>query len=175
MTPPSHAPRVTVEHEAKFLVVPDAWPRSPTSQRICQAYLCTDPERTVRVRRSGTSAWLTIKGKDRAGSRPEFEYSIPTGEAELLLQMCSTTPIEKFRHTVPAAFTGLPPLRWEIDEFTGANRGLVVAEIEVEHAPQLALIRTELPAWIGREITTDYRYSNAMLAEQPFDRWAHES
>jgi hypothetical protein len=63
--------------------------------------------------------------------------------------------IEKRRHHVRHA-----GYLYEIDVFAGRLDGLIVAELET--ADQVPADR--LPAWIGRELTGDMRYSNAMLA-----------
>ena len=72
-----------VEIERKFLVANDAW-RGRPGQRYCQGYLASDAGVTVRVRRAGAQAYITIKGQGEGGLvRPEYEYEIPVEEAEL--------------------------------------------------------------------------------------------
>lgn len=51
--------------------------------------------------------------------------------------------------------------------FRGENEGLVIAEIELPHEDTLF----EKPDWVGREVTSDPRYSNANLATKPFRLW----
>jgi adenylate cyclase len=58
-------------------------------------------------------------------------------------------------------------LIWEIDVFQGDDRGLVIAEIELQHENEVL----EKPNWLGREVTSDPRYSNANLAKTPYRRW----
>jgi adenylate cyclase len=78
-----------IEIERKFLVVGDSWRHGVTGTLFRQGYLCTDPERTVRVRLAGGRGTLTIKGKTEGISRAEFEYPIPAAEAaELLDRLC---------------------------------------------------------------------------------------
>ena len=48
----------------------------------------------------------------------------------------------------------------EIDVFKGDHRGLVLAEIEF--ASKRAL--SDLPDWLGKEVTDEERYYNANLA-----------
>ena len=50
---------------------------------------------------------------------------------------------------------------WEVDEFHGANDGLVIAEVELADEHQ----HIELPDWAGREVTGDPRYYNASLVK----------
>jgi CYTH domain-containing protein len=65
--------------------------------------------------------------------------------------------IEKRRYRVPhKGFT------WEVDVYEGALEGLVVAEVEMKKETDLPA----LPAWLGREITGDRRYSNQALATE---------
>lgn len=144
------------EIERKFLVTGDAWRDGVTAVlHIRQGYLATDPDCTVRVRRAGEKAWLTIKGRAVNGAAPEFEYAIPAADAENLLATMARKPlIEKKRHLAP--YGGLT---WEVDEFLGANAGLVLAEIELAEPGQ----DVPLPPWVGREVTGDARYYNVNL------------
>ena len=95
-------------------------------------------------------------------TRKEFEYDIPRADAALLLEMCEQPLVEKVRYKIP--FGGLT---WEVDEFEGANQGLVVAECELSSEDQ----RIELPPWIGEEVTADPRYFNSNLIAHPFSKW----
>jgi adenylate cyclase len=58
-------------------------------------------------------------------------------------------------------------MKWEIDEFHGANDGLVVAEIELDAEDQ----EFARPSWIDREVTDDPRYFNSNLIDHPFSEW----
>jgi adenylate cyclase len=49
----------------------------------------------------------------------------------------------------------------------GANAGLIVAEVELEHENQTF----EKPEWVGAEMTHDRRYLNSSLAKQPYCLW----
>lgn len=152
-----------IEIERKFRVAGEGWRQPPTAQtRFSQGYLSRDPARTVRVRLAGTRAFLTIKGATVGATRAEFEYEIPPADAQALLALCDGPVVEKIRHL--CVFEGMT---WEIDEFLGANAGLVVAEIELQSEDQ-AFAR---PAWLGEEVTGDARYVNANLAVRPFTRW----
>jgi adenylate cyclase len=152
------------EIERKFLVCSDAWKSEATSERsLRQGYLAIDSGSNVRVRTDGERAWLTIKGRGEGITRPEFEYEIPAADAAPLLDLCQNRMVEKKRHLVPVG-----DRTWEIDEFSGENIGLVVAEIELpDEGTAFAL-----PAWLGAEVTGDPRYLNASLAVHPFARWA---
>ncbi|HEY9109896.1 MAG TPA: CYTH domain-containing protein [Roseateles sp.] len=152
-----------IEIERKFLVAGDGWRRQAVSQtRFSQGYLSRDPARTVRVRIAGDAAFLTIKGATTGATRAEFEYAVPLTDAQALLGMCDGPVVEKIRHL--CLFEGMT---WEVDEFLGANAGLVVAEIELQSEGQ-AFAR---PAWLGTEVTGDGRYVNANLAVRPFTSW----
>jgi CYTH domain-containing protein len=150
------------EIERKFLVVSDAWRTAVAGVLLRQGYLCLDPDRTVRVRVAGGEGFLTIKGRGAGCTRPEFEYAIPLADAEELLGLCQLPPVEKTRFEVIHAGRV-----WQVDEFHGANRGLVVAEVELESADD----EVERPAWAGEEVTSDRRYLNSSLAVRPFVRW----
>ena len=155
---------MNIEIERKFLLISDDWRQRVVGTLYRQGYLCTDPQRTVRVRVGGGTAILAVKGEGDGLARPEFEFPIPAADAEQLLARCCLQPlVEKYRYRIP--FAGLI---WEVDEFLGANRGLVLAEIELERVDQ----PVPLPSWVGAEVTADPRYYNAYLARHPFSSWA---
>ena len=157
------APKPFTEIERKFLVVGDAWKALADGVRYRQGYLSVVKERTVRVRTIGDRGTLTIKGLTRGISRLEFEYDIPVAEAIVMLEeVCAQPLIEKTRFTIR-----LGPLTWEVDEFNGVNRGLVVAEVELASVGQ----RFERPAWVGEEVSNDPRYLNANLVRHPYTTW----
>jgi adenylate cyclase len=147
------------EIERKFLVSSEAWrdTASPGASYM-QAYVAVGEDRNVRVRLiDGESARLTIKIGRGMLSRNEYEYAIPVEDAEELVRAAMGTVIEKTRYLVPhAGFT------WEVDVFTGFYSGLVVAEVELESEAE----SPPLPSWIGREVTSDRRYSNMVLATE---------
>jgi adenylate cyclase len=120
------------------------------------------PERTVRVRLLGERAFLTVKGPTAGASRAEFEYAIPPDDARAMLDLCEKPLIEKTRYVVPHG-----GLVWEIDEFHGANAGLVVAECELASEDQ----PLDKPDWVGEEVTGDARYYNSSLVARPFSTW----
>ncbi len=154
---------MSVEIERKFLVTNSSWqPTATQKHRIIQGYLSTDPARSVRVRIKDQLAFLTIKGATQGISRQEFEYSIPLNEAESILALCAVSHIEKTRFIVPAHGK-----TWEIDVFTGANTGLILAELELNH-PNESFTK---PKWVGKEVTEDKRYYNLALAHNPYSNW----
>ncbi|MEN1727691.1 MAG: CYTH domain-containing protein [Pseudomonadota bacterium] len=155
-----------VEIERKFLLRDARWRdavQDRDGQRIQQAFLSTDPDRTVRVRVVGQQGWLTIKARGSGATRPEFEYEIPASEAEALINKhCLRPIIDKTRYLVVHDGN-----RWEIDEFHAENAGLVLAELELLSEDQ-GFAR---PEWLGDEVTEDFRYANSSLALRPFLLW----
>ena len=155
-----------IEIERKFLVEGDAWRVGASPSRIVQGFLSRDPERIVRVRLRDGEAFLTIKGKGSGLARVEVEVAIPAEEARQLLPLCLPPLIEKTRHLVTWAGH-----LWEIDEFYGDNAGLVVAEVELAAEDEIF----ERPLWLGREVSEDFRYSNAALSERPWRDWKNDA
>lgn len=152
-----------LEIERKFLVIGADWKVLAAGTVYRQGYLSVDPERTVRVRRAGEAAFLTVKGPTSGASRAEYEYRIDCAEADAMLDgLCLRPLVEKIRYRIPHA-----GLTWELDEFLGDNRGLVLAEIELEREDQ----EFELPGWAGQEVTGDPRYFNSYLVNRPFTTW----
>ena len=156
---------MAVETERKFLVDGDGWRDGAAARTIRQGYLCHGDENaaSMRVRIFGNDAFVTIKGGKSGISRFEYEYPIPPADAEeLLANLCQRPLIEKVRHTLD--YGGI---EWVVDVFEGDNAGLVVAEVELDHADQ----PFDLPPWAGREVTHDPRYLNVNLARHPFRLW----
>jgi len=151
------------EIERKFLLKDDAWRGlAHRRQAMSQGYLAGTERVSLRVRISGDHAHLNIKSGGLVASRLEYEYEIPLSEARELLTLCPGPLVEKTRHYVE--FGGF---EWEIDEFTGASAGLVVAELELEDENQVF----PRPAWVGVEVTHLRRYYNVSLVEHPFSAW----
>ena len=152
------------EIELKFLVKGDYKKFAMEQIGIKQGYLSSVRERTVRVRIKGDKGYLTIKGAadDSGISRYEWEKEIPVNEAEELLKLCEPGLIDKTRYLIPAGeFT------FEIDEFHGENKGLIIAEIELRSESD----KFPKPDWLGEEVTGDLRYYNSMLIKNPFTGW----
>ena len=162
-----------IEIERKFLVINDAW-RAAAHQvtPMAQGYLNDlamveggAQKASVRVRIEGDSAYLNLKSRERGHTRQEFNYAIPVEEARSLLALCVGGLIDKRRHYVRHEGH-----LWEVDEFLGENAGLVVAEIELQHADEAFA----LPARAGKQVTDSLRYYNLALASYPYSQWADD-
>lgn len=152
------------EIERKFLVHDDAWRAQVTKQiAIRQAYLATDGKASVRSRiRDNTSATLSVKSRPASLRRLELEFPVPVLEAEAMIGLRHGAVIEKVRHLVPHG-----DLTFEVDVFSGENKGLIIAEIELRDEHQ----QVELPDWIGAEITGQPQYYNSALVLRPYSSW----
>lgn len=155
-----------IEIERKFLVSGQIWREQASKPvSITQGYLCDDQSRSVRVRTEDDKGYLVVKGgvQDEC-TRPEFDYEIPFEDAfEMLHKMVAfDKKVHKMRYTIEHKTK-----TWYIDEFTGANSGLVIAEIELQSEDE----RFDLPMWVDCEVTHDDRYYNVYLADRPFSMW----
>jgi CYTH domain-containing protein len=150
-----------VEIERKFLVsnLEECLQHHTKSITIVQGYLSFDPARTVRIRKTDTKAFLTIKGKsnETGDTRFEWEKEIKENEAIQLFDLCLGQTIRKTRYVVP-----YQSHIFEIDVFSGNHQGLVIAEIELSSSSE----KVDLPKWIGQEVTGDNRYYNSVLAKE---------
>jgi CYTH domain-containing protein len=157
-----------LEIERKFLVQSDRWRVDELGNSVLgtvyrQGYILASQERTVRIRIAGDKAFITIKGSAIGIGRAEYEYSIPVTDAtEMLDTLCDRPLIEKVRHRIP-----IDDLVWEVDEFSGENQGLIMAEVELPQADH----PVRIPDWAGQEVTGDPRYFNAYLVKHPFREW----
>ena len=162
-----------IEIERKFLVTSDDWRAAahaviPMAQGYINDMAAMDSgaqKASVRVRIEGEDAYLNLKSRERGHTRQEFNYPIPVGEARELLALCVGGLIDKRRHYVRHEGH-----LWEVDEFLGDNAGLVVAEIELQHADEAFA----LPGWAGRQVTDALRYYNLALASQPYSQWTDD-
>lgn len=171
-----------IEIERKFLVDGEAFRNSEewrhhivSMTSMYQGYF-SSPETleagqkaSMRVRleypsaeEKGSTSWLNIKSVGRGHTRQEFEYPIPTDEAEQLLLLCVGSVVSKVRYCV-----NYGGHLWEVDCFTNDNDGLWVAEIELTSAD----FPITLPSWVGAEVTDDLRYTNVALSAHPFNGW----
>ena len=158
---------MALEIERKFLLKNDAWrAEAGEGTRYRQAYIASGPPAAVRVRIAGSRALLNIKKASLDITRDEFEYPIPVADAEALADRVRVGAlIEKTRYKIPQG-----KHTWEIDVFHGLNEGLIVAEIELDHAEE-TFVR---PAWLGPEVSAEPRYLNACLALHPYTAWSQE-
>lgn len=154
------------EIERKFLVNSSDWLAGHKGTAYKQGYLSTQASRTVRIRIEGNKGKLTIKGKKKGIAGIEFEYDISLSDAEYLLKyICKKPIIEKTRYKVP-----FKNVIWEVDIFNGANKGLKIAEVELQSVNQ----EIKIPDWVGEEVTHDSRFRNANLISNPFSNWKHK-
>jgi len=91
--------------ERKFLVLNDAWRNSAIRRtKIRQAYLDSNAKVSIRVRiKDESSAILTLKSRSSKLRRREFEYAIPTLDAEELISLRRSYIIEKSDISFPTA------------------------------------------------------------------------
>jgi adenylate cyclase len=152
------------EIERKFLVADDGWRGAAVrSMRMEQGYLASSETASVRIRVAGDQGRLNIKGGGFVADRAEYEYAVPLDDArELLETLCRKPTVTKTRHWVPCG-----AWEWEVDEFHGANAGLVVAEIELEAEDA----EFERPSWVAAEVTHLTRYYNVCLVDHPYSEW----
>jgi CYTH domain-containing protein len=154
-----------IEIERKFLVKSDDFKTEAINKvRIVQGFLNTHPERTVRVRIKGDKGFLTVKGisNEKGTSRFEWEKEIDVNEAEQLLKLCKLGVIDKIRYEINKGNH-----LFEVDEFLGDNKGLLVAEVELNNENE----KFERPPWLGEEVTGQLKYYNSQLSKNPHKLW----
>jgi CYTH domain-containing protein len=154
-----------IEIERKFLVKSEDYKEASFKvTHIIQGFLNRDPERTVRVRLKNDEGILTVKGlsSNDGLSRFEWEKNITKNEAKALLEFCEKGVIDKLRYEVK-----VDNHIFEVDEFFGDNKGLVIAEVELKTEDE----KFSKPEWLGEEVTGDIRYYNSQLSKEPFKTW----
>ncbi|KRA52497.1 CYTH domain protein [Pseudoxanthomonas sp. Root65] len=164
---------MALEIERKFLVTGEGWRAAAHAVvPMAQGYINDmgamdrgEQKASVRVRIQGEEAYLNLKSRELGHTRQEFDYPIPVDDARALLALCVGGLVDKRRHLVRHAGH-----LWEVDEFLGDNAGLVVAEIELDHADEAF----ERPDWLAGEVTDDLRYYNLALASRPYRNWPRD-
>jgi CYTH domain-containing protein len=110
------------------------------------------------VRIADSNATIALKSRRNGSTRTEFEYAIPYSDAmEMLRTMCDGRVLEKVRHVIPHAGTV-----WHVDVYEGILNGIVLAEVELQHADQ----KLDLPGWVGKEVTNDPMYRKINMQRQ---------
>ena len=155
---------MAIEIERKYLLKNNDWQTHVYQKtHYKQAYLANTKQSSVRIRIAGNKANINIKSMTLGIQRLEYEYPMPVQDAnELLEQLCQKPVIEKTRHLVKYDYK-----IWEIDVFEGENKGLIMAEIELNHVAE----KFKLPAWIGAEVSQYVRYYNVNLIQYPYQQW----
>lgn len=156
---------MAVEIERKFLVKGEFKKFAIKSNKIAQGFLSSAPDRTVRIRIKDDSGFITVKGKsnDSGTTRFEWEKEISLEEATSLLKLCEESVIDKIRYIIPANNN----LFFEVDEFFGDNKGLIIAEIELPSENDIF----DKPTWLGEEVTGQVNYYNSVLSKNPYCNW----
>ena len=57
--------------------------------------------------------------------------------------------------------------KWEVDQFHKQNKGLWIAEIELESEEE----SFDVPKWVLEEVTGDEKYYNSNLSKHPYNSW----
>lgn len=154
-----------IEIERKFLVKNTLFKKDAHQKSyIKQGFLNSDKARTVRIRILENKGFLTIKGaSNKSGlSRFEWEKEISVNDAEKLFLLIEEGSIEKYRYYIT-----IDKHTFEVDEFLGANLGLIVAEIELSSEEE----PFKKPDWLGKEVTGDKKYYNTVLSKHPYNTW----
>ncbi len=145
------------EVERRFLV--DALPRDIETyphRELLQGYVTfyfeADDGTEVRLRRDGSSFVETLK-RGSGGVRWESEREIDRAEFEARWPQVGDRFVSKTRYVLPGGI--------ELDVFHGRFEGLLCAE--VEFPDETASGAFAPPAWFGREITDDVRYTHTNL------------
>lgn len=144
------------------------------SQKIVQAYLCTDP--VIRIRRQDDDYFLTYKGK---GLMAREEYNLPLGADAFahLLPKADGNIISKTRYLIPIESPTFSPdyvpltkpeLTIELDVFDAPFAPLIMAEVEF---PDEAMANAfQMPEWFLEDVTNDPAYHNSNMSKKTMVR-----
>ena len=151
------------EIERKFIVLDYSYQSMGEYEYCIQGYIPSGNAPLIRIRTIGDKSFLTMKSAKTGITCFEYEYGIPNQDAKDLLDLfCKKTIVEKNRYKIYHKST-----LWEVDEFLGENKGLIVAEVELDTEDQVY----DKPDWIGEEVSTNKKYYNYNLAHKPYKHW----
>ncbi len=144
------------ETERKFLIksLPEGLEKAE-KHGLKQAYIFTDP--TIRIRQWDNEFIFTFKGRGFI-ERTEFEHPLTEEQFCRLMKKAEGRIIEKDRYILPLD----GELKAELDIYKGELKGFMNVEVEFESIEQAREFAP--PAWFGREVTLDRRYSNGSIA-----------
>ena len=155
---------MAVEIERKFLVNNNSFLETYSKHsKISQAYIFIEDNRVLRIRKIDDECIFSLKIGLNQIKRLEFEYSIPKSDADMIISSSKYNLIEKDRYYVKHHDEKI----WEVDVFKGLNKGLVIAEIELDNESDKFL----KPSWIGEEVSDMDKYLNYNLSINPYCQW----
>lgn len=146
----------TAKTEVTIAGIPLTFETTLRQRATLAAILDQTPEPTIRLRQMDNDWYFTVKGLSMEEGTLEFEVSIPEKEGRLLVQSAEYS-LDKIRHLLM-----VDDYLWEIDVYQGKLEGLITAEIENRDYPVFPPI--VMPAWLGENVSRDFKYKNVALA-----------
>jgi CYTH domain-containing protein len=110
------------------------------------------------LRRIDAKHVITIKG-GYGLRRTEVEIPITSSQFRALWPLTRGARIAKHRYRIPCAGRTV-----EVDVYAGPHRGLITADIEFDSVRASHAFAP--PDWLGRDITGNRNYANAVLARR---------
>jgi len=149
-----------MEIERKFLLAaPPFSLASFQTHEIRQGYISISP--VIRLRQQDEQFILAVKGAGQL-AREEFELPLTAVQFDALWGKTEGITIIKTRVIIPLD----DDLHAELDVYHGALEGFLTVEVEF---PNLAAANQFVPpAWFGKDVTNDSRYSNASLSQDGY-------
>lgn len=134
-------------------------------KKIEQGYLCHNP--TIRIRKSNEDYILTYKSKfgieqksvNSAVMNHEVELPLSKDAYDELKAKTDGNIIYKTRYLIPIDNN----LIAELDVFEDKLLGLIIVEVEFPNEQQADEFTP--PAWFGKELSSDKRFSNYHLSK----------
>ena len=153
---------MNIEIERKFTV--NKIPNKITNSFVIeQFYMLIDKDFVQRLRIfDDKKAIISLKQNCSGLKRYEFEYEIPLDDARKIISIGNFLSIKKIRHELI-----IDNIKWEVDQFLEKNKGLVIAEVELQNEDQ----KLNLPKWVEKDVTNQNKYYNYNLAINPYISW----
>ncbi len=154
--------KTNVEIERKFLILEKPSVKPERHHKIRQGYIAREGGNVVRIRQKDDLYILSVKTPTKGISRFEVETNVSSDEGKILFAACASPSVEKIREIYRVG-----DHIWELDIFSGSNKGLIVAEVELSSEDE----KFVSPEWLGPEVTGFQKFYNASLSQNPFKNW----
>ena len=154
---------MNIEIEKKYLVKEIPWDIKTQYLDIKQGYIQIKKNKIVRIRKQNDEYVMGFKKVINDLSRYELEIKVTEEEGlNLFDKFCIGSIIIKRRYLI-----NYENMVWEVDQFGGENKGLIIAEVELKSEKQ----NFNKPAWVGDEISRVSKYLNMNLVKSPYKVW----
>lgn len=154
-----------METKRKYLVISEEYKSLAFEySEYCEGHLSNHSSCLIIIKILDQVGSITIQGLPGNPGTDFYvwERELALKDAKEMIKFCLPGMIQKTRYFIKSGHFTI-----EVDEFKGANEGLVMAEIESDQNIEYH----NKPAWLGMEVTRDKKFNHENLISKPFKNW----